>query len=68
MTGEEFDYGQPIKIDLGRAAAIAKELRQRGYPGCFADEVYAELAKPECERGIIGRVAAELLGSAGWRP
>jgi hypothetical protein len=53
----------PIKIDIGRAAQIAGYLRQTGYPRCFADKVTAELAKPEHERGIIGRVAA-----AGWRP
>jgi len=53
----------PIKIDLGQAAQIAGYLRQTGYPRCSADKVTAELAKPEHERGIIGRVAA-----AGWRP
>jgi hypothetical protein len=64
---EPFDYSQPSGIDLGRAAVIAEHLRLSGYPGCFADEVTAELARPEPERSTIGRVAAEILSSAGWR-
>jgi hypothetical protein len=70
MTGdpERFDYGQPFDIDSGRAAVIAEELRKRGYPRCFADEVTKELARPERERSVIGLVAAEMLRSAGWRP
>jgi hypothetical protein len=69
MTGDrgEFDHRQPFAIDIGRAAQVAEELRKRGYPGCFADEVTADLAKPERERSVIGRDAAELLRSAGWR-
>jgi hypothetical protein len=72
MTGdspaEGFDYGQPFEIDSGRAATIAEFLRQSGYSGCFADEVTAELARPECERSTIGMVAAGLLKGARWRP
>jgi hypothetical protein len=65
---EQFDYSQPIRIDLGRAAVIAEQLRLNGHPSCFADEVTAELARPEPERNLIGLVAAEILRSAGWRP
>jgi hypothetical protein len=61
-----FDYSQPFSIDIGRAAVIAEELRRRGYSCCFADEVTAELRRPEPERGTIGHLAAELLESAGW--
>jgi hypothetical protein len=65
---KQFDYSQPFCIDIGRAAVIAEELRKRGYSRCFADEVTAELGRPEPERGTIGLLAAELLESAGWRP
>ena len=65
---EPFDCSQPIRIDLGRAAVIAEQLRQSGYPSCFADEVTAELAKPEPERSLIGKVAAEILRIAGSSP
>jgi len=64
----EFEYGQPFEIDSGRAAVIAEELRANGYPRCFADEVTAELARQDSERSVIGRVAAEMLRSAGCRP
>lgn len=65
---KQFDYSQPFCIDIGRAAVIAEELRKRGYSSCFADEVTAELGRPETERSTIGLLAAELLESAGWRP
>ena len=70
MTGdspaEEFDYRQPFGVDRGDATEIAEFLRQNGYPGCFASEVTAELARPERERSMIGLVAAEMLRSAAW--
>ncbi len=65
---EEFDYGQPLEIDIGRAAVIAECLRESGYPRCTADVVAAELARPGHERGIIGRFAAGQLRQAGWLP
>jgi hypothetical protein len=65
---EDFDYGRPFEVDLGRAAVIAEGLRESGYPHCTADVVTAELARPERERGIIGRFAADQLQRAGWRP
>jgi hypothetical protein len=72
MTGdppaEGFDYSQSFEIDGGRAATIADFLRRSGYSGCFADEVTAELARPERERSVIGLVAADLLRGARWRP
>ena len=72
MTGdlpeEDFDYNQPFEIDIGRAAVIAEALREYGAPHCTADVVTAELAKPESERGMIGRFAADALEKAGWRP
>jgi predicted nucleic acid-binding protein len=65
---EEFDYSLPFEVDIGRAAVIAEGLRESGYPRCTADIVIAELAKPERERSIIGRFAADQLEKAGWRP
>jgi hypothetical protein len=53
---------------LGRAAVIAEGLRESGYPECTADVVTAELARPQGERGVIGRFAADQLERAGWRP
>jgi hypothetical protein len=67
-AGEEFDYGQPFEVDIGRAAVIAEALRESGYPRCTADVVTAELARPERERGMVGRFAADALEKAGWRP
>ena len=67
-AGEEFDYGQPFEVDIGRAAVIAEALRETGYPRCTADVVTAELARPERERGMVGRFAADALEKAGWRP
>jgi hypothetical protein len=67
--GEEtFDYRQPFEVDIGRAALIAEALRESGFPRCTADVVTAELAKPEHQRGTIGRFAASQLKRAGWRP
>jgi hypothetical protein len=72
MTGdlpeEDFDYSQPFEVDIGRAAVIAEALREYGSPRCTADVVTAELAKPESERGMVGRFAADALQKAGWRP
>jgi hypothetical protein len=68
LPGEEFDYRQPFEVDLGRAAVIAEGLRESGYPECTADVVTAELARPQGERGVIGRFAADQLEKAGWRP
>jgi hypothetical protein len=69
LPGEQaFDYRQPFKVDLGRAAVIAEVLRECGYPDCTADVVTAELARPGGERGIIGRFAADALERYGWRP
>ena len=73
MTGdssraEDFDYGQPFEIDIGRAAVIAEALREYGDPHCTADVVTAELARPEHERGMVGRFAADALQKARWRP
>jgi hypothetical protein len=65
---EDFDYGQPFEVDIGRAAVIAEALREYGYPRCTADAVTAELAKPDSERAVIGRFAADALERAGWRP
>ena len=67
-SGEEFGFSQPFEVDLGRAALIAEALRESGYPLCTADVVTAELARPEHERGVIGRFAADQLERAGWRP
>jgi hypothetical protein len=64
---EEFGYRQPCSISPGDAAEIAEFLRQRGYSGCSAGEVAAELAKPEHDRSMVGHVAAEMLRSARWR-
>jgi hypothetical protein len=63
-----FDFGRPFLVDIGRAAVIADWLRETGYPGCTADVVTAELARPGRERSAIGRLAAGLLETAGWRP
>lgn len=68
LPEEEFDYSQPFEVDLGRAAVIAEGLRESGYPHCTADVVIAELARPEGERDVIGRFAADQLRRAGWRP
>jgi hypothetical protein len=65
---EEFDYSQPFEVDIGRAAVIAEALREYGYARCTADAVTAELARPERERGMVGRFAADALEKAGWRP
>jgi hypothetical protein len=67
-SGREFDFSQPFEVDIGRAAVIAEALREVGYPLCTADVVLAELAKPAHDRSIIGRVAADQLERAGWRP
>jgi hypothetical protein len=66
--GQDFDYGQPFELDIGRAALIAEALRECGYAGCTADVVTTELARPDPERSIIGRFAADQLARAGWRP
>ena len=68
LPGEEFDFGQPFEVDLGRAAVIAEALRESGFPDCTSDVVTAELAMPGRERGVIGRFAADQLRRAGWRP
>lgn len=68
LPGEEFDFGQPFRVDLGRAAVIAEALRECGYPGRTAEMVTAELARPGRERGVIGRLAADALARYGWRP
>ncbi len=65
---EVFDYGQPFEVEIGRAAVIAGALREYGYASCTVGAVTAELAKPESERGMIGRFAADALERAGWRP
>jgi hypothetical protein len=65
---KEFDFGRPFLVDIGRAAVIAEWLRESGYPTCTADVVIAELARPGRERTTIGRFAAGLLETAGWRP
>lgn len=65
---QDFDYGRPFLLDIGRAAVIAEALRECGYPHCTADVVAAELARPQRERSIIGRFAAEQLARARWRP
>jgi hypothetical protein len=67
-AGKEFDYSQPFETDIGRAAVIAEALREYGYPHCTADDVTAELARPEPKRGMVGRFAADALEKAGWRP
>src|SRR5450755_4454286 len=63
MTGDlpekDFDYSQPFEVDIGRAAVLAEALREYGSPHCTADVVTAELAKPENERSMIGRFAAD---------
>jgi len=64
----EFDFSRPFLVDIGRAAVIAEWLRESGYPRCTADVVIAELARPERERGAIGRFGASQLARAGWRP
>lgn len=64
----EFDFSRPFLVDVGRAAVIAEYLRESGYSRCTADVVMAELARPERERGAIGRFAAEQLERAGWWP
>jgi hypothetical protein len=64
----DFDYSQPFEVDIGRAAVIADGLRESGYPDCTADVVIAELARPDSERSIVGRFAADQLDKAGWRP
>lgn len=64
----DFDYERPLLIDIGRAAVIAEALRECGYRRCTADAVVMELARPQRERSIIGRFAADQLARAGWRP
>jgi hypothetical protein len=63
-----FDYLQPFRVDVGRAADIAEWLRHNGHPGCTAEVVTAELARPDSERTIIGRFASAQLYQTGWRP
>jgi hypothetical protein len=63
-----FDFSRPFEVDIGRAAVIAEALREYGYPECTADMVTAELARPNDERSIIGRFAADQLARAGWTP
>jgi predicted aconitase len=58
----------PFLVYVGRAAVIAVWLRESRYPRCTADVVTAELARPERERSVIGRFAADQLKTAGWRP
>jgi hypothetical protein len=65
---QDFDYGRPFLVDIGRAAVIAEALRQRGYPRCTADVVAAELAMPHRDRSVIGRFATDQLARARWRP
>lgn len=64
----DFDYERPLLIDIGRAAVIAEALRECGYPHCTADMVVIELTKPQRERSIVGRFAADQLARARWRP
>jgi hypothetical protein len=68
LPEEEFDFGQPFEVDIGRAAIIAEGLREYGFPLCTAAVVTAELARPADQRGVIGRFAADQLQRAGWRP
>ncbi len=68
LPGEEFDFGQPFRVDLGRAAVIAEALRECGYPGRTAEMVTAERPRPRRERGVIGRLAADTLARYRWRP
>jgi hypothetical protein len=65
---QDFDYERPLLIDIGRAAVIAEALRECGYPRCTADMVVIELTKPQRERSVTGRFAADQLARAGWRP
>jgi hypothetical protein len=65
---QDFDYGRPFLLDMGRAAVIAEVLRELGYPRCTADVVAAELARPQRERSFIGHFAAEQLARARWQP
>ena len=64
----EFDFSRPFEVDIGRAAVIAEALREYGYAQCTAETVTAELARPDDERSIIGRFAADQLARAGWTP
>lgn len=52
-----FDYGQPLRIDGGRAALVVECLRLRGHPCCFAGEVTAELgqARTRAQHDRAGR-------------
>jgi hypothetical protein len=63
-----FDFSRPFEVDIGRAAVIAEALREYGYPLCTAETVTAELARPDDDRSIIGRFAADQLARAGWTP
>ena len=65
---EGFDFSRPFLVDIGRAAVIAEDLRESGYPRCTADVVTEELARPERERSSVGHFAADQLKRAGWRP
>lgn len=65
---QDFDYGRPFLLDMGRAAVIAEVLRELGHPRCTADMVAAELARPQRERSFIGHFAAEQLARARWQP
>ena len=64
----EFDYFQPFTVDIGQAAVIANWLRENGHPGCTAEVVTNELARPDRDRTIIGRFASAHLYQVRWRP
>jgi len=53
---------------IGRAAVIAEALSECGCPRCVADVAAAQLARPQGERGTIGRFAVGLLARTGRRP
>jgi hypothetical protein len=55
----------PCSWAVPSQAAASSRVR---VPALHADVVTAELAAPGRERSAIGRLAADLLETAGWRP
>lgn len=65
---EDFYCGCPLLAVIGRAVVIAEALSECGCPGCVADVVAVQWARPQGERGTIGRFAVGLLARTGRRP
>ena len=64
----KFDFGRRSRSTSAGPLPSRTGCASAGTPRCTADVVTAELARPGRERSAIGRLAAGLLETAGWRP